>query len=143
LDDEGQERWRFEFDPPTPVSANPTAPLLAEDGVMAFTSGNRVFALQTPMTPADSGWAMHRADPQRSGHVTPAVRIMSLAPTTEGGWELKVAGLRGTSCSVEESVDLMSWSPVTTVLVVSPTLTVPLPAPGDSSPRFYRVSVRP
>ncbi|MHB9006845.1 MAG: outer membrane protein assembly factor BamB family protein [Limisphaerales bacterium] len=139
LDRTGAERWVYEFTPPVSIKAVPTDPLLTPEGVLAFTSRNRLFVLQTALAPAPSGWAMHRANPARTGSVAPALAIVGLDPMPAGGWQLTVVGLQGTTCLVDESVDLVSWSTLLSVPVNASTLALPLPSPAGAGPRYYRV----
>lgn len=139
LDARGAERWVYPFERPIPANAAPTSPLLTRDGILAFTSGKRLIVLRTTMTPAATGWAMHRADPARSGCASVALEIESFKPTPAGDWVLTVRGVRGSPCLLEESADLVIWSTVASVPGNAPTLTIPVPSHPGPVPRFYRV----
>lgn len=52
------------------------------------------------------------AHPARDGRASLELAIANFLATPAGGWELSVRGVPGTTCLVEESADLATWSTV-------------------------------
>jgi hypothetical protein len=77
------------------ADAQPTAPILTEDGRLCFSAGNRLIMLHTKLRPASSAWPMTRADAQRSGRTVASCRILTCGWSLDGELELRFAGQAG------------------------------------------------
>jgi outer membrane protein assembly factor BamB len=131
---DGTVRWDYR----TP-GALPAAPFLTENGLLCFSAGSRLVALQTDLRPAPSGWPMSRSDPQRSGRTAVEIRILGWRATEPGMWELVFAGRAGTIHRVEGSEDLEHWEVMAESVALSGPTSVVVPVTGQPSHRFIRV----
>ena len=137
LDAQGVERWRLDL-----VEGAPTAPLLTDDGLVCLSVGNRMVGLKTNFRPAPSGWAMFRADPQRSGRTARVLSITAFRRTVAGAWELSFGGEAGVVYLIEQSEDLRAWSLSREVNANSGLTHTLLPAESERRTQYYRVRRR-
>jgi hypothetical protein len=72
--------------------------------------------------------------------LAPRLEVASSGPT--GALVVTIRGVAGTECIVASSPDLLSWTPVTTHLLVEGTLRLTNALWLNESLRFYRASVR-
>jgi len=131
---DGTLRWEYFIE-----AEVTTAPFLTEDGALCFAAGSSLILLQTELRPAASGWAMWRADAQRSGRTTASCRLVSCRWIENGDLELKFVGVADRTHFIEHSRDLKEWSVVTESLAVPGLTTVSLSLTEVEPCGFYRV----
>jgi hypothetical protein len=130
---DGSLRWDYHVD-----GVLPSPPFLTDDGWLCFSAGNKLTMLQTELRPAASGWAMWRADAQRSGRTSASSRILGCWLTTNDEWELRFTGRAETSYLIEHSSDLEEWSIAAECVAVPGITRVFLPL-SEQPCRFFRI----
>jgi hypothetical protein len=134
LDSDGVIRWQYEV-----AGATPSPPFLTESGLLCFSVGQKLIALQTTLVPAASGWAMWRGDPQRSGRTAMSLRILELRREESGDWTIRIFGQLSALCVVEQSTDLSEWFPVLEFAVEPGITSMPLSLNADERSLFMRL----
>jgi outer membrane protein assembly factor BamB len=134
LRSDGSLRWDYQAN-----AVMPTAPFLTDDGRLCFSAGNRLTMLQTELRPAASGWAMWRADAQRSGRTAVSSRVLGCSRTEDDELELSFAGKCSTAYVIEQSSDLDDWSVVAECVALAGTTRVILPLTNGQPCLFFRV----
>jgi hypothetical protein len=131
---DGSLRWDYQID-----GVTPTPPFLTRNGTLCFSAANRLFVLETELRPPASGWAMWRADAQRSGRTWAACRLVNCRKCDTGELELKFAGTPDLTYFVERSSDLEEWSVATEGVAIPGITTVLLPPAEGENHGFFRV----
>jgi outer membrane protein assembly factor BamB len=130
----GQLAWMLDLD-----TDAPTSPWLNDQGSLCISAGARLLMIQTNLRPASSGWAMSRANPQRSGRAQTSLSILGLSPAEKDSWELQFIGVADTGYSIEQSLNLRDWSVVTQVQGTGDVCRAQLTPSLDQTACFYRV----
>jgi hypothetical protein len=132
LRSDGSLRWDYQI-----ADAQPTPPLLTDDGRLCVSAGNRLIMLQTELRPAPSAWPMSRADAQRSGRTVASCRILTCGRGVGGELEIRFAGQADVTYSLEQSMDLVEWAEVTQSVALPGVTRVLLPGDVEQN-RFFR-----
>lgn len=152
LDREGLVQWRFDL-PALPNGGSPWhpsfstgPPLLTQEGILYFTAGLKLIAIQTSARPAASGWPMLRASPAQDGRTQ--VPHQPLRPTLTGsvtntGFILTFRGEPGLQYNLEASDDLTTWSTIAVLTASTDSVSHIDPTSLSRSHRFYRLRLQP
>ncbi|MCP5527880.1 MAG: PQQ-binding-like beta-propeller repeat protein [Verrucomicrobiales bacterium] len=135
FDASGDVHWRFSLN-----GGLPGAPFLTEDGQLVLASRTDLLCFDTDLRPAPSGWAMYRADPQRSGRVSSSyLQILELTPRAGNLWRLRFRSPAGGSVVIERCSQGFDWIAVLTWDAEAGLNEIDLPIDPTARHTFYRL----
>lgn len=112
LESNGAIRWSYDL-PPNFPTLSPT--LLSPTGRIYFAVGATLYALDSDLRPAPTGWSTTRANHRRTGQwllPPPRARFNGIARLPDGRLELQILAPPGTTNELQHSTDCRVWVPV-------------------------------
>lgn len=136
----GSIRWTYDL----PVSASRLSPtVLTPEGRIYFAEGNTLYALDSDLRPAATGWYTVRANNRRTGQwlppQPPRPRFLDIARRPDGVLELQITAPPGTTNEVQYTTDWRVWAVQDTFTGNGETVRLQLPAPVAEPAVFFRV----
>ena len=127
--------------PPVAWDYATTAPVIGDDGTIYAVLGSTLYAIAGTNTLANSSWPMYRQNPQHTGSVE-KTRLSQPNLANNGEVQLQFFGRPGFNYTVQTSADLINWTALTNVAVVTIPVVIIDPTPHSARSRFYRVISR-
>jgi len=144
FDSGGTRRWDFESDQYGAAGGITSIPNLAHAGIIYVGSGNgKFYAIKASSGLSESAWPAFRRDPLQRARATGVVvrPLNSLAATmTASGLQLVAAVEPEKSYRLEASLDLETWTTVTSLSSESGTAQFTYPLTDGPMIRFYRLA---
>ncbi len=140
LGQNGAVRWTFDL---PEGNRRMTAKMLAPDGRIYFERDATVYALDSDLRPATTGWYTLRGNNQRTGQWLPPqtspARFLGVKRLDDGALELRLTALPGTTNELQRTTDWHTWTPVETFPGTGQPREIRLTPPGTDPSAYYRV----
>ncbi len=137
---DGTLRWAYDL----PAAAGTLSPtVLTPEGRIYFAGGATLYALDSALRPAATGWYTTRANNRRTGQWLPPQplrpRFLGIARHPDGTVELQITTPPGTTNELQSTTDWQVWTVQNTFTGRSEAVSLQLAAPPTERAVFFRV----
>lgn len=136
---QGTVQWTFTHpgDTSNPANRSLTSPAIGPDGTVYATFGSKLYAIYNTNKLADSAWPMYRQNPRHTGKVEKPM-LQQPKKRADANFQFQLYAQIDQTQAVQSSTDLITWAPLTNVVVTNVPMDVVDLSASNFPARFYR-----